>query len=146
VAGNQITEILNHYVNFGWEYVWHCRILAREETDMMHSLVNAVPNAAPKSLNATTAGSGSNKRVVLTWTDNSNNEIGFRIQSATDSAFTSGVITSTVGANVRTFTTGNLTRGTQYYFHGQSFNTGGTSVYVNASTFPITTPLRGWEL
>ena len=38
-AGNAITEILNHYVNFGWEYVWHCHILAHEEMDMMHTLV-----------------------------------------------------------------------------------------------------------
>ena len=48
--GNAITEILNHYVNFGWEYVWHCHILAHEEMDMMHSLVFAVPPKAPTIL------------------------------------------------------------------------------------------------
>src|SRR5512139_2063776 len=42
-AGNPIPEILNHFVNFGWEYVWHCHILSHEEADMMHSLVAAVP-------------------------------------------------------------------------------------------------------
>ena len=46
-AGDAITEILNHYVNFGWEYVWHCHILAHEEMDMMHSLVFAVPPRPP---------------------------------------------------------------------------------------------------
>jgi hypothetical protein len=29
-------DIINHYVNFGWEYVWHCHILSHEEMDMMH--------------------------------------------------------------------------------------------------------------
>ena len=48
--GNAIPEILNHYVNFGWEYVWHCHILSHEEMDMMHSLVFAVPPRAPTDL------------------------------------------------------------------------------------------------
>jgi hypothetical protein len=46
-AGNAIPEILNHTLNFGWEYVWHCHILAHEEMDMMHALVFAVPPRAP---------------------------------------------------------------------------------------------------
>ena len=49
-------EILNHYVNFGWEYVWHCHILSHEEMDMMHSLVFAVPPKAPSGLSATKTG------------------------------------------------------------------------------------------
>ena len=50
--GVNIPEILNHYVNFGWEYVWHCHILSHEEMDMMHSLVFAVPPKAPSRLKA----------------------------------------------------------------------------------------------
>ena len=50
--GVAIPEILNHYVNFGWEYVWHCHILSHEEMDMMHSLVFAVPPKAPTGLGA----------------------------------------------------------------------------------------------
>ena len=75
-----IAEILNHYVNFGWEYVWHCHILAHEEMDMMHSLVFAVPPKAPTNLAVTVQGS----KATLTWTDNSINETGFTIQRATD--------------------------------------------------------------
>ena len=48
--GVKIPEILNHSVNFGWEYVWHCHILSHEEMDMMHSLVFAVPPKAPTGL------------------------------------------------------------------------------------------------
>ena len=88
-AGNQITQILNHYVNFGWEYVWHCHILAHEEMDMMHSLVFAVPPKAPSLLSAVASGSD----VTLTWTDNSLNASGFTIQRATDSGFTAGLTT-----------------------------------------------------
>ena len=34
--------VINHNVNLGWEYVWHCHILAHEEMDMMHAQAVAV--------------------------------------------------------------------------------------------------------
>jgi FtsP/CotA-like multicopper oxidase with cupredoxin domain len=254
-AGNKIAEILNHYVNFGWEYVWHCHILAHEEMDMMHSLAFAVPPATtPSILSATLIGNGNNRSVVLTWTDVVNatnftvqratnvsftnglltvplgkvttytnpigspnqtfyyrvfasntvgdtavyagsplgfpketltsgfsntkpypatapltpppapspvtalntpqgnnarvtltwtnvvNESGYRIQRALDTGFTSGVVTSTVGANITTFQTGNLAHNVNYYFRVQAFNSADPSAYVNATQFPIRTP------
>ena len=49
---NGVEGIPNHLVNFGWEYVWHCHILAHEEMDMMHSQAVNVnpPGAAPSGL------------------------------------------------------------------------------------------------
>ena len=260
--GNPTNPIVNQLVNFGWEYVWHCHLLAHEEMDMMHSLAFAVPPSAPTNLTASITGNGNNKRVNLiwtdpsvnetgftvqkatnagfspllatftvgpnttsysdsigntnqafyyrvyasntvgdtavyagsplgfpkktvnsgfsntagvnlpppppvapsnvqvtcarnttgnaanraldqctvTWADNSNNETGFRIQRATNNLFTLGLTTSTVGANVRTFNTGNVPRGAIYYFHVQAYNAGGPSAYVNAIPFPVTTP------
>jgi FtsP/CotA-like multicopper oxidase with cupredoxin domain len=115
-AGNPIAEILNHYVNFGWEYMWHCHILAHEEMDMMHSMAVAVPPDAPSLLAAVLAGNGKNKRAVLTWVDNSLNETSFTIQRATNDAFTGALTTFTVGPNVTTYsnTIGN-TNQTYYY-------------------------------
>ena len=40
-------DIVNHFVNFGWEYVYHCHILSHEEMDMMHAQVVGVAPAAP---------------------------------------------------------------------------------------------------
>jgi len=249
--GNPVGAIANHYVNLGWEYVYHCHILAHEEMDMMHALAFAIPPAAPSNLVATAKGNGSkqsvvltwtknslnatgftvqrannvsftaglatvplgkvttytdpigntnqtfyyrvfasntvgdtatpnfptvtrdsgfsniapypanapltppaapsnvtataarqgnNARVTLTWTDNANNESGFRIQRATDAAFTANVVNSTVGANTTTFQTGNVARGTAFYFRVQAFNSADPSAWVNATPFPITTP------
>jgi FtsP/CotA-like multicopper oxidase with cupredoxin domain len=90
-AGNQIVEILNHYVNFGWEYVWHCHILAHEEMDMMHSLVFAVPPRAPTLLAGTVSGPANNPNVDLTWADNSLKEVQYTIQRATNATFSSGL-------------------------------------------------------
>jgi len=249
--GNPVGAIANHYVNLGWEYVYHCHILAHEEMDMMHVLAFAVPPAAPSNLVATVTGNGNNRRVILTWTanslnatgftvqrannvsfttglvtvplgkvttytnpigntnqtfyyrvfasntvgdtatpnfptmnldsgfsniapypanapltppaapsnvtataarqgnnarvtltwtDNANNESGFRIQRATNSTFTAGLVTSTVGANITTFQTGNVARNTAFYFQVQAFNSADPSAWVNATPFPITTP------
>jgi FtsP/CotA-like multicopper oxidase with cupredoxin domain len=84
--GNQINEVINHPVNFGWEYVYHCHILAHEEMDMMHSMAFAVPPKAPSNLVASIFGNGANRRVVLTWTDNSINETSITVQRATSTA------------------------------------------------------------
>jgi len=98
--GTPIPEILNHFVNFGWEYVWHCHILSHEEMDMMHSLVYAVPPTAPTGLTAAwNQSTGGNRRVTLMWTDNSDKEAGFTIQRATNETFTTGLTTFNVAAN-----------------------------------------------
>ena len=71
------TEVLNHEVNFGWEYVWHCHILSHEEMDMMHAMAFAVPPNPPTELQAVF---NNVDTVTLTWSDNSITETGFVIE------------------------------------------------------------------
>ena len=73
-------DIVNHFVNFGWEYVYHCHILSHEEMDMMHSQVVGVAPAAPTGLTWVPSGSGNQTRNNLTWVDNSKNETAFVIE------------------------------------------------------------------
>ncbi|OPY80970.1 MAG: Spore coat protein A [Syntrophorhabdus sp. PtaU1.Bin153] len=120
-AGNAITEILNHYVNFGWEYVWHCHILSHEEMDMMHSLVFAVPPRAPTALTATWNGNANNPNITLNWTDNSTKEAQFTVQRATDANFTTGLRAFVVGASAGTgatvtYTDTTVGRSTTYWY------------------------------
>ena len=103
-------------------------------------VVNGIP-LAPSNVRATAArATGGNDRVTVTWLDNANNETGFTIQRATNSGFTAGLVTSTVGANVTTFTTGNVARFTSYYFRVRATNAVGASAWVNATPFPVLTP------
>ena len=71
---------MNPPYDLGWEYVWHCHILGHEENDMMRPLVSATVSGAlplaPTILKATFAGTGS---IGLNWTDNSNDESGFKV-------------------------------------------------------------------
>jgi FtsP/CotA-like multicopper oxidase with cupredoxin domain len=96
-------QVYNRYINFGWEYVWHCHILSHEEMDMMRPVVVAVAPRAPSSLVATVVGNGNNKRVDLIWQDNSLNETQFTVQRAASS---SGpwTILATLPSEVTTYT------------------------------------------
>ncbi len=99
----------------------------------------ALPPAAPSGLTATAFRfNNNNDRVTLTWTDNSNNETGFTIQRATNSAFSAGLVTSTVGANITTFTTGNVPRFTTFWFRVAATNASGASDWSNVVS--VTTP------
>jgi hypothetical protein len=73
-------DIVNHFVNFGWEYVYHCHILSHEEMDMMHAQVVGVAPAAPTGLTSQRMGRGPNTRYELSWMDNSKNETAFVIE------------------------------------------------------------------
>ena len=143
-AGNQIEpEILNHYVNFGWEYVWHCHILSHEEMDMMHALVFAVPPRAPTGLTATWNGNANNPRITLNWTDNSIKEVGFTVQRATDANFTIGLTTFNLGASAGTggtvaYTDTTPARTTTYWYRvfANGPVVGDAQAYPNSIGFP----------
>jgi len=123
-AGNAITEILNHKVNFGWEYMYHCHMLSHEEMDMMHATSLAVPPAFPSNLVSKISGKGKNQGVVLTWVKNSLNVTGFSIQRATNVGFTAGLVTTELG-DVLTYTDpiGNTKQ--TYYYRVSATNTVG---------------------
>jgi hypothetical protein len=105
-------------------------------------LNNTVAPAAPSNV---TVGSctidGTVDRCNLAWVDNSNNNTGFRIQRASNANFT-GATNFSAGANAVTFTTGNMSRNTAWYFRVRAFNNSGPaeSAYVIALPSPITTP------
>jgi FtsP/CotA-like multicopper oxidase with cupredoxin domain len=116
-AGNPIPEILNHYVNFGWEYVWHCHILSHEEMDFMHSLVFAVPPEAPTGLSAVVTTSP--RRVNLSWIDNSNKTVEFRLERADNPSFTGTLTTATVkatGSNPVTYRDTGVANNRSYWY------------------------------
>ncbi len=71
--------LTNEYVNFGWEYVYHCHLLAHEEMDMMHAVDFATARTTPVAPSGLTAVSGGGG-VTLTWTDNSTDETHWIVQ------------------------------------------------------------------
>jgi len=84
VQGNPTAAITNRLVNFGWEYVLHCHILSHEEMDMMRPVALALPPNAPDGVALSVTGTGNNRRIVVTWNDNSITETSFVIQRTTN--------------------------------------------------------------
>jgi FtsP/CotA-like multicopper oxidase with cupredoxin domain len=91
---NNPAPVINHLVNYGWEYVWHCHLLGHEEFDMMRAMSVAVaPSGAPTNLlagnvsDATTPITG-NTTVFLAWTDNSRTETDWTVQRFNTSSST----------------------------------------------------------
>jgi hypothetical protein len=125
-AGNSITQILNHYVNFGWEYVWHCHLLAHEEMDMMHTQAFAVP-PSPSTLTVTgTSGTGTNRKVNLSW-DVPVNATGFTLQRATNATFTQNLVKYYLhpATNPATYSDTIGSGTTTYYYRVNGINTVG---------------------
>ena len=98
--------------------------------------VNVV--AAPVAPSVLNSNAISNSQINISWTDNSNNEDGFKIERKTTSSGTYSEIAQ-VGPNIATYNNIGLAGGTQYCYRVRSYNTAGNSTYTNEScnnTFP----------
>jgi titin len=88
------------------------------------------PPTAPSSLTATVSGS---TQINLAWTDNANNETGFKIEQKVGAAGAYAEI-ATAGANVTSYANTGLTTGVTYSYRVRAFNTGGNSAYSNEAS------------
>jgi FtsP/CotA-like multicopper oxidase with cupredoxin domain len=87
---------------------------------VLNLTINQAVPAAPTGLTATAPPVN---QIVLAWTDNANNETGFRIERATDNTFTTGLTTFTINtANLTSFADTSIVAGTTYYYRVRSFN------------------------
>ena len=97
--------------------------------------------AAPGGLTVTVQDISKPNELALNWTDNSNNETGFRIERRTATGeFT--VISSTVPKDTTSFTNTGLLKNTQYFYRIFAFNSVGDSLVSNVAngTTPDTPP------
>lgn len=90
---------------------------------------SACPPAAPSNLSATPAAQNS---LELTWADNSDNEIGFKIEVSRDGKAQWRRLAVTQ-ANVTSYPIDGLTCGTTYFFRVYAFNGSGSSQNDSAS-------------
>ena len=98
---------------------------------------------APSNLLAAASGSS---QVNLSWTDNSNNETGFKLQRATNNTFTLGLATISVGAGVTSYVNTGLAASTTYYYRVIANNSAGYSApsnTANATTAVASTTISG---
>jgi hypothetical protein len=99
-------------------------------TFLLAAKANAIN--APSNLAAVPATS---ERINLTWTDNSNNETGFKVERAPDNSGAPGTfaLIATLGANVTSYPSTGLSYTTKYWYRVVSYRTGQTATSGNAS-------------
>jgi FtsP/CotA-like multicopper oxidase with cupredoxin domain len=142
-------DILNHFVNYGWEYVYHCHILSHEEMDMMHTQVVGIAPAAPTFISAVASGSGSQRIYTVTWTDNSKNETAFIVERSTSPTGPWSILATvpsdrlTVGPETGTRTYTDRTRSV-YYYQVYAINTVGDTWDYSNPAFNEIPPGGGW--
>ncbi|APV43767.1 Multicopper oxidase [Dehalogenimonas formicexedens] len=158
--GVAITSIPNHVVNFGWEYMYHCHILAHEENDMMHAMAYVVPPSTPTGLTIAQKGSS----LIISWTDVGARTSGFTLQRADDTGFTTGLVSWDIVGKTNTSFVDNTARRNRTYFYRVCANNavgdvdtpgfpvitqsspfitaqyGGGGAFAAPSTFTIVTP------
>ncbi len=94
--------------------------------------------AAPSNLAAVVVTGPNAKWTEITWTDNSSNETGFRLERCTGSGCTNFVLIKSVGANVTRTEEYPVTAATTYRYRLRAYNTSGYSAYSNIAE--TTTP------
>ncbi|MBY8873137.1 hypothetical protein K7640_14980 [Micromonospora sp. PLK6-60] len=130
--------VTNQPYNFGWEYVWHCHLVDHEDNDMMRPMVIQVSPGAPTNLTAT-ANSGSTTvppSIVLAWTNPTGLPAATQVvlQRATNSTFTAGLTTFTLGASANTYTDSTVVPGVTYYYRVRRENTVAYSAWSNVAS------------
>ena len=123
--------------NLSASTTYYYRVLATNSAgDSAPSLVVGITTlalistpTAPSSLNAYATSSTS---ITISWTDESTNETGFKIERSLSSS--SGFVQiGTVGVGVTTYISGSLASSTTYYYRVAATNSAGSSPYSNTA-------------
>ena len=96
--------------------------------DELYAFNSGVSIAAPTNLIGSVFKVAANY-VQLDWTDNSNNELGFKIQRSTDGISFNTI--DSVSTNIKTYKDISIAQKTLYYFRVFAYNSTSTSSYSN---------------
>lgn len=125
-------ELVDHYVvNSASPEMGFLYINNYVSTTSDHLPIYATFNFEIKSPTDLTAKTDTYDKAILTWKDNTNNEIGFEIERSTD-----GITFAKIGdtaANITTFTNENLKDGVKYFYRLRSVTLEGKSKYSNVT-------------
>jgi PKD repeat protein len=100
--------------------------------------ITATIPALPTGL-AATEQAGPPQTITLTWIDNADNEIGFRIDRADDTDFTLNLVENVVVANAVNFVDADIIPGNTYFYRVSALSTGGATAPSNVATITVST-------
>jgi subtilisin len=139
-VGTNVTSYSNTGLTASTIYSYRVRAYNTAGDSDYSNIATAITQAAPALPAAPsnlTAAVVSRSQINLTWTDNSSNETGFKIERCKGSTCTNFTQIATVGANVTSYSNTGLSANTTYRFRVRAYNASGNSAYsniVNATT------------
>jgi fibronectin type 3 domain-containing protein len=137
----QVNANITSYSNSGLSpsTTYYYRVTAKENGGA-ESAVSNVASAAtlglPQAPSALVASAVSSSQIDLTWTDNSGNETGFKIDRSNDGVNFSSLVW--LGPNVTSYSNTGRSPSTTYYYRVSSYNAQGSSAFSNIAS--ATTP------
>jgi phosphodiesterase/alkaline phosphatase D-like protein len=120
-VGANITTFLNKGLTPSTNYFYRVRAYAGTTKSAYSNTASAITLStvvAPSNLQTTSI---STSQISLTWSDNSSDETGFKIQRSTDGVTFKDV--KTVTANTKSWTNSGLVTGTTYYYRVRAYRT-----------------------
>ncbi len=146
-VGSGVSSFQNTGLTGSTTYYYRARAYNAAGSSAYTSSVNATTQAPPLAIPAApsspSASAVSSTQINFSWTDNSNNETGFRIERSPNNSTWAEI--TTVGSNITSYQNTGLSASTIYYYRVRSYNGAGNSAYttsVNATTQapPVTIP------
>jgi parallel beta-helix repeat protein len=107
-------------------------------TAMVSTATQAPPLTAPAAPTSLVISSATSTLINLSWTDNSSDETGFKVEKSADG--TTFAQLATVGANVVAYSDTGLTALTTYYYRVRAYNSIGNSSYSNTANATTQAP------
>ncbi|MBI5099602.1 MAG: right-handed parallel beta-helix repeat-containing protein [Nitrospirae bacterium] len=139
-SGTGNVNVTANLTGLSWGTTYHYRVAAANisGTTYGNDMSFITAPQSPSDLTATVI---SSSQVNLSWTDNSYNESGFKIERKTGSNGIYNQIAA-VGANVATYSDTALTPETTYFYRVMAYNSIGDSAYSNeANATPTVLPI-----
>ena len=126
LAANTSTATITATLNGGTNYLYRVLAVNGATNGPVSAAASINLGANPTAPGSVTAASTVAQTVNLTWTDLSNNNSSFRIQSRLNGS-TTWLNAGSAGANITTFSQANLTSGQAYQFQVGAVNPNGTT-------------------
>ena len=129
--------------NTTYSYVVRARDSSQNTTldsDPESATTNQVPPADPSNLSGTTI---SATEINLTWTDNSTDETGFKLERQPDGQVTWDIVAASLAPNTQAYADSGLSPSTLYHYRVSAFNAVGSSGFSSADAATFDPPLDG---